>query len=685
MRMKAPLLALLLAPLLALLLAAPARAQSEPADLSALQEQIETLVLLGQRQPAQALQQLAQLRSTISTPLAVPRFEYAEGQIRLEDGDSAGALALAQALARKPQYNAQAEVLRAMVEARLGHISEAALAAQRGLDQLNVLCKPDEDLENVRASIAKGCDFRSAWAALRILSTEQQARGALSQAIALSLRALALAKAGQAPFLAVQSMGLLATLHADEAQTAEAQAWLQRARVLAYNDKLLQSFARNFESMVATREGDPAGQLRALTESLRLAREADAPRFVARAQNNLADHYLRSGEPARALAIARQALPVVLRYKDLRSERALRHNMAVALLRLKQIEPALREIGRVEEIRQGQADTTQRIVELRELGEAWVAAGQPKEAIALFHAERDLTADANARNREASLQGLKLKYDSTREQHDLELLTRDKTIKDRQLGNRHLAQQVGVAVAVLLGLSLVLVGIMIKRVRVANKRLKASQALLRAQSERDPLTDLANRRHFLAVMEQQQQMKPQALFNGALLMVDIDHFKHVNDEHGHGVGDVVICEVARRLSHAVRSEDLVVRWGGEEFLVFAPDVSQEQLSQLAGRILQCVGGTSVETEDSPLRITVSIGFAHFPLPPSHLPVHWEQAVNWADMALYVAKAQGRNRAMGIATVNATDTDALTQIEADFEAACSSDRVKMAQVLGPSGP
>ena len=674
MRMPMPRLALG-GIVLGLLLSGPACAES-------LDGQLAELVQLGQFRPDDALRQLQQLqqsRSTGSDANDLPRYQYAEGQIRLEDGDNEAAAAIAEALARDPQSTAQAQVLRAMVADRLGQTSEAALDAQRSLEQLNLQCKPGEEAESVQ----KGCDFRSAWQALRILYGEQANRGALVQAQATADRSLALAQAGHDRYLSLLSMGESALVSLEQGQRDKALQWLQRARQQAGTDRLLLAVARNYDAIVAARSGDKTGQLKAQLDSLDLAREAGATRLISRVQSNLADYYMHNGDPARALALSREALPVMLRYKDLIHERTLRHNMSVALLRLGQFEPARREIARVDELRRGQADTIQRIRELRELGAAWADAGQPREAIALFHAERQLTAEANARNRESSLQELKLKYDSAREQHDLDLLTRDKTIKDRQLGNRRLAQQVGVAVAVLLGLSLLLAAIMLKRVREANRKLKASQALLRAQSERDPLTDLANRRHFLAVMEQKQQLEPQARFNGALLMVDIDHFKNVNDEHGHNTGDIVICEVARRLSHAVRAEDLVVRWGGEEFLVFAPDVSQEQLGLLADRILHSVGGEPVATEQGPLRVTVSLGFAHFPLPPAHLPVHWEQAVNWADMALYLAKAQGRNRAMGIATVDAQDTQALTQIEADFEAACSSDRVKLTQVLGPA--
>ena len=183
--------------------------------------------------------------------------------------------------------------------------------------------------------------------------------------------------------------------------------------------------------------------------------------------------------------------------------------------------------------------------------------------------------------------------------------------------------------------------------------LVSSQAQLRVQSERDPLTNLANRRHFLSVMQTTRALgRGESGFDGALLLVDIDHFKHVNDGHGHAAGDLVLCEVAKRLNEAVRGDDLVVRWGGEEFLVLALQVPAEQVELLAERVLRFIGDPPVMVQGAPVRVTVSIGYARFPLPPNTLPVAWEQAINLADMALYTAKNQGRNRAVGIVAAQA---------------------------------
>src|ERR1700709_1501733 len=165
---------------------------------------------------------------------------------------------------------------------------------------------------------------------------------------------------------------------------------------------------------------------------------------------------------------------------------------------------------------------------------------------------------------------------------------------------------------VLLG---VLTLMMSLRMRELNRTLVRHEALLRAHSERDALTGLANRRQFREVMRVRGADRA---FRGALLMVDVDHFKRVNDHYGHAAGDRVLVEVGRRLGAAMRGDDLVARWGGEEFLVFAPDVEGAELDHLAERVRvamnQAPGGLATGTA---IDTTVSIGYAAFPLPACH--------------------------------------------------------------------
>ncbi len=627
--------------------------------------------------PVGALRGLAALRAEPQHADQRLSIDYLIGRVQAVSGDVDQARRMIEALDLQPGGRPLAQVLRAEVQDRVGSPMKAGELAQQALTDLEPACAPSGGAIH---KLGPTCHWRPTYHAMRLLARAEGGRGELAFADARLRQALVLAQSVPDTYTSAQTMGVLALSAQSLDQPAIAQQWLSQAWQLAQGDTVAMVRLRMIEATLASRRNDQSAQRAALEDGLRLAAHVDVRREVASMRTHLADAYIHSNEPAKAAEQARAALPVVLAFGDQRLERTLRHNLSVALIQLRQLEPARREIERVNEIARGDSDQVRRSLQLRELGEAYAQVGQWREALRLYHEERALTAETTQRNRESSLQQLRLKYDSEAKQRDLELLRRDQVLKGQELANRRLAQFVGIGLAVLLGLSVILLGVMLVRVRDANRQLKLNQRLLRAQSERDPLTDLANRRHFLAVMDRQTRQD----FHGALLMIDIDHFKMVNDRQGHAVGDAVLCEVARRISAAVRAEDLVVRWGGEEFLVFAPAVAQDQLQRMAERILMTVAGEPVATEDGPLRITCSIGFAHFPLAPSQLPLHWEQAVNWADMALYTAKSQGRNRARGILAVQAGDAQALLQIEANFEAACSNGQVSMQTLLGPDG-
>jgi two-component system cell cycle response regulator len=122
-----------------------------------------------------------------------------------------------------------------------------------------------------------------------------------------------------------------------------------------------------------------------------------------------------------------------------------------------------------------------------------------------------------------------------------------------------------------------------------------------------------------------------------VLIVDIDHFKNVNDEHGHLAGDAVLREVAVRLAQAMRTEDALGRWGGEEFLAVLTDTPPEGVRVMAERLRQVIAAAPFTLDDgSQIRVTVSVGHASG-------TEDAEVLVHRADDALYVAKAEGRNR------------------------------------------
>ncbi len=170
--------------------------------------------------------------------------------------------------------------------------------------------------------------------------------------------------------------------------------------------------------------------------------------------------------------------------------------------------------------------------------------------------------------------------------------------------------------------------------------LRKRHAQLRTFSEIDPLTGLNNRRSASLALDSMMKQQSVEDTRHVMFLIDIDHFKKVNDTFGHHVGDDVLTTVAARLKAACRPSDIVARWGGEEFLVACPNLSREQAELLATRLRQAMAYTlNVGEQIRP--ITVSLGMAPVPFfdeRKDKLTVsHWDYALRMADRALYAAK------------------------------------------------
>jgi diguanylate cyclase (GGDEF)-like protein len=256
-------------------------------------------------------------------------------------------------------------------------------------------------------------------------------------------------------------------------------------------------------------------------------------------------------------------------------------------------------------------------------------------------------------------------------------------LKDAELTRQSLQQRLWMAGLLAGVLLLTLVGLLLRRMHSSNAQLQNSNAQLKVASERDPLTGLANRRHLLAVMGQPAAAGGSEGFDGSMMLIDIDHFKRINDTHGHATGDAVLVEVARRLRAALRENDLVVRWGGEEFLVVLRDTAPDEVEALAQRLLAAIGREPVALERGSLNVTASIGFATFPLQPRRLQLGWERAIDLVDTAMYLAKAHGRNRAYGVRALEPEDGAAQGTAQPNqLEAAWRNGRAELAHLSGP---
>jgi diguanylate cyclase (GGDEF)-like protein len=164
-----------------------------------------------------------------------------------------------------------------------------------------------------------------------------------------------------------------------------------------------------------------------------------------------------------------------------------------------------------------------------------------------------------------------------------------------------------------------------------------AQEALKEQALKDGLTRLWNRRAVFAMLEKELYRARRDHFPVTLVMIDLDHFKNINDTYGHPAGDEVLREAASRLTEVMRPYDFIGRYGGEEFLVVLPSCSSHHGVQRAEEFRRVIAARPVFTAAGPLSVTCSVGVAAYDeaMPPDDL-------IGRADEALYRAKRLGRN-------------------------------------------
>ncbi len=178
------------------------------------------------------------------------------------------------------------------------------------------------------------------------------------------------------------------------------------------------------------------------------------------------------------------------------------------------------------------------------------------------------------------------------------------------------------------------------KIKALQDALRRSNDQLRELSSVDPLTKLFNRRYFMQALETEYERTRRYGAPLSFVMLDIDHFKRLNDTHGHQAGDDVLRGLADLLRMQVRTTDIAGRYGGEEFCVLLPHTGFPGAADLARRVRAAVEATPMETRAGPLAITASLGVAVCPAPRIRSA---DDLIRLADEALYEAKAAGRNR------------------------------------------
>ena len=357
----------------------------------------------------------------------------------------------------------------------------------------------------------------------------------------------------------------------------------------------------------------------AADDSRRLADETG----LAYAEHGMAGSQLKLERPLEALAHCDRALEHLSRKADARQYESIVISRAEALAALGRAAEAHAALEAIESsVRQrGELPSLGGWLDIRAsvLGQL----GRWREAYQALVEARAIQGQLQGQRLSQQSARLRMQFNRLRDVEDLTAL--------RQLNEQgqRLRQTQAVALVLFVILLSGAVTVAVRKFRQAGR--------LQSLASTDELTGLANRRALLqfadvAVAAARREAAPLAL-----LMIDIDHFKRINDQHGHAVGDEVLCHVSRVLAAALRERDLVGRLGGEEFVAVLPGASVEQARQVAERMRLAIDGKALIGAAGEMRFTVSIGVAS-----AHVGETATALLQRADAALYAAKASGRN-------------------------------------------
>ncbi len=255
-------------------------------------------------------------------------------------------------------------------------------------------------------------------------------------------------------------------------------------------------------------------------------------------------------------------------------------------------------------------------------------------------------------DREKRLLKLKAIFNSNEKDRAIIRLSETNRKQEVEIENRKLQTQIWWLIGVVLLLLIVLLFVVNRKVRESNILLFDENKRLDKRQYVDPLTRSFNRRYFdEQVINKIETASTRQLSSITFYLLDIDYFKLINDTHGHATGDEVLKQVVERLKDSVRDSDMLVRWGGEEFLLAVENISVAQGKSLSRKLLTSLSRAPVVTSSAQVKVTASIGAVH--IDNSRQEIDIMKYLELVDQALYLAKENGRNQVSFVEMLKST--------------------------------
>ncbi len=492
--------------------------------------------------------------------------------------------------------------------------------------------------------------------AMRVLSLAQMASGDFIQCLGYLHQALDLAEKIKNPVSQQSLRSMLSNYYMHTADWPKAMAANKEAFALAgsLGDQYSQAALLLNRSNIYGDLNLPEDELGTLKQAQALAQATGNHNVSLMAEINLSDTLFHRQDYQGALEAADRGLALARKMGMHARVAVALVNRGMALNRLGQHALGLAVMAEGVQLMQSSGATVAAAGSLGDLADEYAFAGDYRTALKYQKNFKEQSDQLHNDARSKTLQQLESRYQSEKQEKTILALTAE---NDKRALVRNFS-----IIGALLGLALA--AAILARYRLL-RRSSGQMALLneklQSQALTDPLTGLHNRRFFRENVGQYMAWTDRihhahdpehaADPNRDLVffLIDLDHFKHVNDTYGHNAGDLVLTQAVGRLRGAIRQSDELVRWGDEEFLLVARQTCRQQAPWMAERLREAVAAAPFDLgEGRLLERSCSIGFAAYPLlvGARRQPV-WETIVDLADQALYVAKSSGRNGWVGV--------------------------------------
>lgn len=447
-------------------------------------------------------------------------------------------------------------------------------------------------------------------------------------------------------FMAIKTQASLALAANDTGLALSAvDRLLALGRSSPYPERLVRAYAVEYQS--ASAAGLTSRASETMASRIRLMRDLHLDEALGRTLIDYSDLQLKSNRYADAVRISGQALNLESVQTDGALATRAHFNHAIATLRLGSASAAKAEVERLFESSPGRS---QLLPYLPQYVAALTQMGEVDESVRVGALQHQVEAE----------EALHAAKQEEKTQEQITALARENHLKAVETSNERVQRKLWLVAASASAAGAMGILFLYRRLRRNNQRLKESNLQLYASSNRDALTGLFNRRYVeayvLTLPSGDAGSKSSAAGGGLVLLMDLDRFKELNDTYGHAVGDEVLKSTAERLTMLFRDDDIVVRWGGEEFLAFLPRAHANEAAGIAERVLATVSASPLVVDSVAIPVTISVGICKLRLTLKDRALSWKEVVHLADQALYLAKQDGKNMAYGICEASSVTAD-----------------------------